>query len=187
MNNNIFTSPDVKQKVVFISIITSIFLCVEIINLLSGYSLNAFGIRPRELGGLIGIFISPFLHGSVYHLISNIFPFVILGGFIVWQGISHFIKISLTIMIATGIMVWLFGPSLTIIVGASGVIFGYLGYLFGKAYIDRNITDILIAVAVLFMYGGMIFGIFPGIPGVSWESHLFGFISGFGTAWLWKK
>jgi len=186
MSNDIFTSPDVKQKVMFIGGISVLLICVEILNLLFGNSLNSFGIHPRDLGGLIGIFVSPFLHGSINHLISNIIPFMILGGFIIWKGIDHFVKISLTIMIATGTMVWLLGPSATIIVGASGVIFGYLGYLFGKAYTDRNAMDILIAVAVLFMYGGMIFGVLPGVPGVSWESHLFGFISGFGTARIWK-
>jgi membrane associated rhomboid family serine protease len=188
MTNSIFTSPDMKQKVTVILGISAVLGVIELLNILFGYALNPFGgLYPREVFGLVGIVASPFLHGSLSHLLSNIFPFMVLGGLIIMNGVSHFVKVSLYIMVATGSLVWVLGPSATIIVGASGVIFGYLGYLLANGYIYKTPTDILIALAVLFMYGGMIVGVFPGAPGVSWEAHLAGFISGLGTAVLVRK
>ena len=187
MSDSIFTDPKVKKKVVFVGSLSLLIIGIEFINLLLGHSLNSFGIHPGKISGLVGIVASPFLHGSMNHLLSNIGPFVVLSGFIIWRSVAHYIKISLFIMIATGLMVWTLAPSSSIIVGASGVIFGYFGYLISRACFERSSNDILIAILVMFFYGGMIFGVFPGTPGVSWESHLFGFISGFGAAWLWRK
>ena len=186
MSNSIFANPDIKQKVVVVGGLSALLFVIEIVNLLLGHSLNFLGIVPREVGGLIGILTSPFLHGSMDHFMSNIGPFAVLSGFIVWRGVDHYIKVSVAIMLATGLMVWALHPP-AIIVGASGVIFGYLGYLIGRAFFEKNQNDIIIAVVVMFIYGGMVFGVFPGTPGVSWESHLFGLISGIGTAWLWRK
>ena len=187
MSNGIFTSPETRDKILFILAVSAFLFVVEVVNIALGHGLASFGSYPREVIGLTGIFTSPFLHGNFNHFVSNIGPFMILGGFVVWKGISHFIKISFAIMVATGTMVWTFGPSGTIVIGASGVIFGYLGYLIGRAFFERGQSDILIALFVFIFYGGMILGVLPGTPGVSWQAHLFGFLSGIGASLLWRK
>ncbi len=186
-NNSIFTNPETKRKVVFVLGLSLLLFLIEVVNTFIGHSLMVLGVVPRDPYGIIGIFTSHFIHGNMDHFVSNIGPFAVLSGFIIWRGVSHYIKISLFIMIMTGSMVWLLGPSMTTIVGASGVVFGYLGYLIGRALFERNQNDVIIAVVVMFIYGGMVFGVFPGTPGVSWEAHLFGLISGIGTAWIWRK
>lgn len=186
MSNSVFADPEIKKKVVIIGSLCLLMLAIEIVNSFIDHSLNYYGMVPRDPYRLFGIFTSPFLHGNMDHLISNLGPFAALSGFIIWNGIKEYIKISLLIMIFTGLLVWSFAP-VAIIVGSSGVVFGYLGYLIGRAFFQKNQNDVIIAVVVLFVYGGMVFGVFPGTPGVSWESHLFGLISGIGIAWLWRK
>lgn len=185
--NSIFTSKEIQTKAYIIGVLTFFLVAVQVINMLTGQSLGAFGIEPRDLTGLGGIIFSPFIHGSFQHLFSNIFAFVIMGGLIIWQSVEQFFKISIFIMFTSGLLVWGFGPEQVLIVGASGVIFGYFGYLLSRAFINKDPTSILIAVLVGLSYGSIIFGILPGAPGVSWQSHLAGLICGIFAAWIWRK
>lgn len=151
---------------------------IEIVNLFTGHGLSRIaGIQPRSLVGLVGIVASPFLHFSIYHLLMNSVPFAILGGLICLQDKKLFIEVSLIVMIVSGLAVWLIARS-SVHAGASGLIFGYLGFLLASGWYAKNIQSIVIAFVVLIYYGGMILGVLPLRAYISWESHLFGFFAG---------
>jgi membrane associated rhomboid family serine protease len=149
--------------------------------------LDTYGIRPRDWIGLRGIVFAPFLHGNFPHLIANTIPFVSLGWFVMWREIRDFWAVTLITMLVGGLGTWLIGaPGLHI--GASSLIFGYLGYLLSRGYFDRSFTAMFLSVVVAFLYGGMLWGVLPAQPGISWEGHLFGFLGGVLAArWLSKR
>ena len=150
---------------------------LEVVDIFLGGALNAYGIFPRHLIGLRGILFAPFLHGSLGHLIANTIPFLVLGWFVMLQETSDFFVVTAITMVVSGLGVWLFGAS-GVHIGASGVIFGYLGFLLLRGYFERNFPSILVSLIVGFLYGGMIWGVLPTQLGISWEGHLFGFIGG---------
>jgi membrane associated rhomboid family serine protease len=149
-----------------------------------GNPLDAFGIRPREVDGLFGVLFAPFLHVGFQHLIANTIPFVILGWFVLLRETWHFLAVSAVVIVLGGLGVWLFGQSGSVHIGASGLVFGYLGYLMLGGWFERRFTTILGSLFVGVLYGGLVLGVLPGTPGVSWEGHLFGFLSGVLMAWL---
>jgi membrane associated rhomboid family serine protease len=150
---------------------------LELVDFFLGGALNSYGILPREIIGLRGILFAPFLHGGLPHLIANTIPFLTLGWFVMLQETSDFFIVTGITMLVSGLGVWLFGsPGLHI--GASGLIFGYLGFLLLRGYFERNIPSILLSLIVGFLYGGALWGVLPTVPGISWEGHLFGFIGG---------
>ena len=140
--------------------------------------LNNYGIWPHHIEGLWGILFAPFLHGGLPHLIANTIPFITLGWFVMLQETSDFFIVTAMTMVVSGLGVWVFGSSNSHHIGASGLIFGYLGFLLLRGYFERNFSSILLSIIVGFLYGGAIWGVLPTVPGVSWEGHLFGFIGG---------
>ena len=150
---------------------------LEIVDFALGGALNVYGIFPRHLIGLRGILFAPFLHGSFAHLIANTIPFLTLGWFVMLKETRDFFVVTAITMLVSGLGVWLFGSS-GVHIGASGLIFGYLGFLLARGYFERNIPSIFLSLIVGVLYGGGIWGIFPNQPGISWEGHLFGFIGG---------
>lgn len=145
--------------------------------------LNLFGIYPRTLIGLRGIVFAPFLHGGIYHLVANTVPFATLGWLIMLRRTSDFLIVSLISALVGGFGTWLFGrPSIHI--GASGVIFGFLGYLLTRGWFERKPLSIALSLFVAVVYGSMIGGVLPVNGWVSWEGHLFGFVGGVAAAWL---
>lgn len=166
--------------------IVAIFWVVEILDqIVMGGRLDLYGIDPRDAEGLPGIVLAPFLHGGFGHLVSNTVPFLVLGGLLAVRGKSRFIKVSIIIALMTGAAVWLLARD-AIHIGASGVVFGYLGYHLAAGYYERSPQAILIAIGVGVLYGGLIWGVLPGQPGISWEGHLFGLGSGVATASMYK-
>ena len=143
-----------------------------------GGRLDAYGILPRTETGLRGILFEPFLHDGFAHLISNTVPFALLAFIILLRGLARFWAVTLTVMALGGLAVWLFAPANTLHIGASGLVFGYLGYLVAAGFFERDTTGILIGLGVLAVYGGVLWGVLPVTPGVSWQSHLFGLIAG---------
>ena len=153
--------------------------------LVPGRWLDSHGIVPRTMSGLWGILFAPLLHGGFAHLIANTVPFLVLGCLVMLRGLGTFIGVSLLIMLMGGLGVWIFGnPGLHI--GASGLIFGYIGYLLARGYFERSFGSLAIAVVVAVMYGGALWGVLPGQRGISWEGHLFGFLAGVGTAGIMR-
>lgn len=159
----------------------------EIIDTALRGRLDAFGVRPRSIEGLGGILFAPFLHGGFPHLIANSLPFLILGGLVMLWGFRQFLAVTVGATLLGGLGVWLVGSAHSVHIGASGVIFGYLGFLLLAGWFDRRFGTILISLVVGLFYGGLVLGVLPNTPGVSWESHLFGFLSGAWMAWLFAR
>ena len=150
---------------------------VEAANVLSGRQLYVLGILPRHLTGLIGIPLSPFIHGSTTHATLNTLPFLVLGGLVALRGVKTFVWLSVFIVLFGGAALWLFGR-FSYHIGASILIFGYFGYLVARGWYERSVWAILTALLTLFLYGGIIWGIVPTRSFISWEGHLFGMLSG---------
>ena len=148
---------------------------------------TCFGVRPREALGLRGIFLSPFLHGGFKHLLANTFPLLILGTTVLYFYRSIALRIWLYIYLASGIWVWALARANTCHIGASGIIYGLAFFLFFSGIFRKDRLSLGIALIVSFLYGGLIWGVLPAEPGVSWEGHLFGAIAGIMTAYLLRK
>ncbi len=154
---------------------------VEIADALTNLNLDQYGILPRNTTGLRGIPLSVFLHGDFSHLLSNTGPLVVLGGLISLRGHGRLFWSSVFIAFVGGALVWLTAGIVTeygIHIGASGLVFGYFGYLTARGLYERSLSSILISIAVIAVYGTIIFGVLPIQEGVSWEGHLFGLIAG---------
>lgn len=149
-------------------------------------TLDIYGIIPRNPIGLRGILFAPFLHGNFFHLISNTVPFVTLGWLIMLRETRDFIWVSIIAALASGVGTWLIG-SPGVHIGASGVIFGYLGYLLLRGYFERSGLSIAISLFVFAVYGSLVWGVLPTRIGISWEGHLCGFIGGVLAARLLAK
>lgn len=145
---------------------------------LSGGSLLSLGVIPRTGVGLRGILFAPFLHGSLNHIVANSIPFVVLGWLVMLRDSRHFLIVTLYAMLGSGIMAWLLGARGSVHIGASGVIFGYLGFLILSGWFARSFSSILISVVVTVMWGGILLGVMPGQAGISWQAHFGGFIGG---------
>jgi membrane associated rhomboid family serine protease len=157
---------------------------LEIFDQLTGEHLDNLGIHAQELDGLPEIFTAPFLHAGWDHLAGNSLPFFVLGFLVLLGGIARWLVSSLVSVVASGLAAWLLTPPGTIILGASGLIFGWLTYLLARAVWSRRPGQVALAVLVLFLYGGLIWGVLPGASGVSWQAHLGGAAGGVLAAWL---
>ncbi|NNE93896.1 MAG: rhomboid family intramembrane serine protease [Verrucomicrobiales bacterium] len=157
---------------------------LEIVDFLFRNFLDGVGIKPRSVTGLIGIATAPWLHLGFGHLVSNTIPFLVLGGIVLLGGRGVFVSLSLFIALVGGGLLWLLGPGNTNHIGASLVIFGYLGFLLSRGFFEKSLFWVLVSFGILVVYGWMIFGILPSERGVSWQGHLFGFAAGILGAWL---
>lgn len=157
---------------------------IEIVNLLTGHRLNdAFGLVPRRAEGLIGVPAMPLLHGSLTHVAANTLPVLLLGGLLALTARRRVWLINTVIVALGGLAVWLLGRP-AIHIGASGLIFGWFGFLVARGFYDRSFVTAIIGLGVGVVYGGLALGILPRQPGVSWEAHLFGLSAGVAAAAL---
>ena len=156
---------------------------ISIVNFVLGESLNRFGIYPRSVEGLLGLVVSPFLHGGIFHLLSNTMPMLLLGGMVSLRGQVNFWGVTIAVAIVGGLGVWLMGRN-AFHIGASGLVFGYFGYLVALGWFERKLSSIAIAVVTLMLYSGLLFGVLPVRSWVSWEGHLFGMLAGCLIAYL---
>jgi len=178
---------ELKSQFLILGGFTALMWISETIDVfLLGGRLNFFGIHPRQGDGLLGILFAPFLHGGFPHLIANTIPFLTLGWFVMLRETSDFFVVTATTMLVGGLGVWLFGTP-GVHIGASILIFGYLGFLLLRGYFERNLTSIFLSVVVGCLYGSAIWGVLPTQRGISWEGHLFGFVGGVIAAWFLAK
>ncbi len=147
-------------------------------------SLDMYGVRPRTLIGLRGLIFAPFLHSGFGHLMANTIPFLIMGWFVLLRGTREFVLVTIITAVSSGLGAWLFGAPNSVHIGVSGVIMGYFGYLLMRGYFERSLTAVLWSIFIIVLYGGLLWGVLPGQNGVSWQSHLFGFLGG-GLAAYW--
>lgn len=162
--------------------LAAVMVAVQVINTLTGNSLLYHGLFPRTLSGLQGIVFSPFLHGSVRHLLSNLLPFVVLSWLVATEGLQRYVRVALLVSLLGGLMVWVIGRPV-MHVGASGLIFGLWTYVLARAWYQRSLMSFGIAIVALVGYSGLIFGFIP-VPGISVESHLCGALAGIFVAWV---
>jgi membrane associated rhomboid family serine protease len=174
-----------KTQFIILGSLVILLWFLELIDwLLFGVNLDALGIAPRRLWGLRGILFAPFLHVGFAHLAANTLPLLVLGWFVMLRGLREFAWVTAVSILVSGLGTWLIGPSNSVHLGASGLIFGYFGYLLLRGYFERSWPSILGSILVGLLYGGMLFGILPQGVGISWQAHLFGFIGG-GLAAYW--
>jgi len=170
----------------FLPILTLTAICWVVFvanNVLGHGQLTQYGIIPRRLSGLPGIIFAPFLHVSFRHLAANTGPMLVLGAIICARGKGEFVLVTGIGILLGGGLSWLLARN-AVHVGASGLIFCYFGYLASLAWFNRSVMTVLLSIACLIGYGGMIRGILPTSAAVSWEGHLAGLISGIVLAWF---
>ncbi len=142
-----------------------------------GINLNDYGIYPRRLSGLRGVFFSPFIHGSIEHLYNNTIPLAVLTAFLFYFYQSAAVRVLLFGTLLSGLLTWCIArPSYHI--GASGVIYLLASFIFFKGILAKNYRLVALSLVVVFVYGSMIWYIFPVKDGISWEGHLSGFAMG---------
>lgn len=172
-----------KVALFFIALIWSVFLIDAILPFIY---LNQYGIYPRHTDGLIGIFAAIFLHGGFSHIISNTLPLFLAIIALCGNYPRTAKKVFIYGTALTGLLVWLFARSANHI-GASGLLYCLLSYIFFSGFFRKDITSIGLSLVLAFLYGSLIFGIIPNQDHVSWESHLFGFITGIFLAWIYRR
>jgi len=160
---------------------------LQIVNWASHYQLDHdYGILPRSLGRLPEIFSAPFLHFSWDHVEGNSGPLFVFGLLAAYRGVTKFLGVTLIVAVTSGLAVWLFQGNNQLTVGASGLIFGYFGYVLTRGIIERNLIDALAAVVIGLSYAYILTAAIPGAHGVSWIAHLGGLIGGIASGWIFR-
>ena len=149
--------------------------------------IKRLGILPRDINGLKGILFAPFIHAHFFHLTANSISLFILGWIFLALEKKRAIMITILIIVLGGLGTWLIGRSGAVHIGSSGVIYGLMGYLFSAGIFNRNIKTIIVSLITFIVYGGAIWGVFPGNTFISWESHLCGLLAGIMTAKMYSK
>ncbi|HEY8472889.1 MAG TPA: rhomboid family intramembrane serine protease [Natronosporangium sp.] len=176
--------------------VVPVLLLVELVNLLTDHNLaRAGGIVPRQLYGLDGIVLAPFLHGSFEHVAGNGIALILVGTFVLADGVRRTLWSTALIMLVAGAGVWLLGDlffqdgeRVGPHVGASGVVFGYLGLLLTRGILERSLWSSSVALLIGALYGVVLWqGIQPTQQGISWEGHLFGLIGGIAAAIVFRR
>jgi membrane associated rhomboid family serine protease len=163
-----------------------LFWCVKLLELSLNSSFYYLGIYPLQIKGLPGILLAPFIHENFKHLINNSIPFLLFGWALFYFYRPIALKVLAWIWLMTGIWVW-FGARSAYHIGASGIVYGMASFLFFSGAIRKIPELAAVALIVVFLYGSMIWGIFPFIPDVSWESHLSGGIAGLILSFVYRK
>jgi len=164
----------------------AILWAVKIYEVTTGNRLTEWGVYPRAIDGLRGILTMPFIHSGFDHLISNSIPLLILGSVLIYFYNEVWVRVFVLVFLLHSIWLWLGGrPSYHI--GASGIVYGLASFLFLSGLLRRHIRLMAVSMLVVFLYGGMFWGIFPFFLGVSYEAHLAGSVAGLLCAWVFRK
>ena len=168
----------IYQSIRVPTLILLILWIVQVFQMVTHLSLGWLGVYPRHEVGIKGIFLSPFIHSQdIMHLINNSVPLFVGLAMILFFYRRVAGKAIILIYLLTGLGVWLFGREV-LHIGASGVIYGLISFIFWNGIFRRNIKSIVLALIILMLYSGMFLGVLPNQPGISWESHLIGAIVG---------
>ena len=158
---------------------------VQALNWADGYRLDgSLGIHPHSLPHLASLVTAPFLHVSWQHLEGNTLPLFVLGFLAACRGTQRFLVTTAIVILTSGLAVWLFQDGDSVTVGASGLVFGYFGYVLARGLFDRNWLDTAAGVAAGVMYSYILLVAIPGTPGVSWLDHSGGLAGGVLASWL---
>ncbi len=167
-----------RQGVLLVVAMIVVMWVVEIIDSINGVNLDQYGIEPRHVDHLTGIVASPFLHANFSHLIGNTIPFAILGATIALSGAVRVVRVTLIVALVGGLGTWLIGPSNSIHIGASGLVFGFAAYLISRGVFSRSWLHLGVGIVVGFLYGTTLAGGLIPQDGISWQGHLFGGLGG---------
>ncbi|WP_439377140.1 rhomboid family intramembrane serine protease [Amycolatopsis lexingtonensis] len=160
---------------------------VQIVNSIGGYDLTQeFGIEARDPASLPEIFSAPFMHSSWGHIEGNSGPLFVFGFLAAYRGVKKWLSVSVLIIVASGLGVWFTSPSDSITVGASGLVFGYFGYIIVRGLFDRHPIDIVIGIVMALCFAYQFTSLLPTDERVSWQGHLFGFAGGIIGGWLFR-
>jgi membrane associated rhomboid family serine protease len=161
---------------------------IELLDQRLGGELDSFaGIHPKRIWGLDGIFLAPLVHDGFPHLLANSAPLIILGTFVLAAGTRRFLLTTLLIAVTSGLAVWFLTPANYLVLGASGVIFGWLGFLLMRGIVERSLWNLGVALVAGLLYGWQLVALLPGDQRVSWQGHLFGFIGGLLGAIVFRR
>ncbi|NHC24253.1 rhomboid family intramembrane serine protease [Nocardioides sp. IC4_145] len=161
---------------------------VEILDAVWSRNLEAYGVRPRDDEGLVGVALAPVLHGGWDHLSGNTVPVLVLGFLVLVGGTGRGLAATAVIWLVGGLGVWLTAPAYSIHLGASVLVFGWLVYLMVRGVFTRSAGEIILGIVLFLAYGGLLLGVLPGQPGVSWQGHLFGAVGGaLAAAWVDRR
>ncbi|MFF4816973.1 rhomboid family intramembrane serine protease [Kitasatospora sp. NPDC001309] len=165
--------------------IQAVIWAVQVVNWLDDYDLSReYGLRSERVDDLPEMFTMPFLHFSWDHIVSNSWPLFVLGFLAAYRGMRKFLLASLVITVSGGLLVWLLESPNHVTAGASGMVYGYLGYVVLRGVLDRNVLDAVVGLGVAAVYWTILIGVLPVFPGVSWLGHLGGLIGGLAAAVL---
>jgi membrane associated rhomboid family serine protease len=146
------------------------------------------GIQPHAVQGLDGVVLAPFLHANFEHVTANSVPLILLGTFVLAAGTRQFLAATAFIAVVSGLGVWLIGDPRTVVVGASGVIFGYFGLLIVRGVVERSWWNIAVALLIALLYGWQLVGVLPVVDSrISWQDHLCGLVGGMVAAVLFRR
>lgn len=186
LNNPREDSRHLKRSFIIVAAFTALLWLIKIAELSYGGDLVEYGVYPGKLSGLTGIVLAPLIHSSFSHLFANTAPLLILGTALIY-GYPKSAKIVIpAVYIGTGLGVWLFARH-AFHVGASGLTFGFMFFVFTVGVLRWDRRAIALSLVVFFLYGGMIWGIFPNKPDISFESHFFGAMIGIAMAVLLRN
>ncbi|MGH3363290.1 MAG: rhomboid family intramembrane serine protease [Nocardioidaceae bacterium] len=166
-----------------IAVFVGLLYLVELADTILVNRLDGGGVKPREVDGLDGILFGPLLHAGWGHLMANTVPLLLFGFLILLGGVSRWVAVTAVVWLVGGAGVWLTGPENSVHLGASVLVFGWLVYLLLRGAFSRSAAQVAVGLVLLFLYGGVLWGVLPGQPGVSWQGHLFGAVGGAWAAW----
>ncbi|MFJ6139290.1 rhomboid family intramembrane serine protease [Kitasatospora sp. NPDC092286] len=161
---------------------------LQLVNWLDDYGLSRdYGVMPQQIDRLPNVVTAPFLHWNWAHLEANSGPLFVFGFLAAYRGVKKFLGLTLLVALTSELTAWIFDKPNSIGVGASGVVFGYFGYVVLRGLFDRNLIDTLIGLVLGASYAYMVTGALPGVaPGISWAAHLGGLVGGFAGAWIFR-
>lgn len=174
--------PNPVLSAVVVSGFVGLLFVVEAVDAVLGGRFDDDGVIPRDFTEWDNLLWAPVLHAGWAHVTGNAVPLLVLGFLASSGGVRQFLQVTAVIWLVDGLGVWLVGSPGSHI-GASGLVFGFLAFLLLRGLFARSAAQIAVALVVFALYGAMLWGVLPGQPGISWESHLFGALGGALAAW----
>lgn len=175
------------QAAMLIAAFTGVLYLAEALNTVLVGIFDGVGIRPRTIDGLYGVLWAPLLHADWQHLAANTLPVLVLGFLVLAGGPGQFVAVTATIWLVGGFGTWLIGGPNTLHIGASILVFGWMVFLLVRGFFARSPAQITLAALLFLLWGGILWGVLPGTPGVSWEGHLCGALGGFLAARIFAR